>query len=259
MLSRLAEVYEYRELLKNFVIKDLKVKYKNAALGFFWSFLQPLLMMAVFTFIFSIVFRANVENYPLFFLSAFLAWNFFATSLSAASNSLVGNAGLIKKIYFPREIIPFSIILGNLVTFLIGLSLLMVALLFFGYKFYLFLPVLVLTIVLQILVLTGFSLMLAVANVYFRDIQHIIGVLLMTWMYGTPIIYDITMIPERFQILIKYANPLTSIIFMYRNSLYWNNWPSMKLLTHAIFMSIAIFIAGYLIFLKYSRSFVKEL
>lgn len=259
MLSRLAEVYQYRELLKNFVIKDLKVKYKNTALGFFWSLLQPLLMMAVFTFIFSIMFRANVENYPIFFLTAFLPWNFFSVTLMTASNSLVGNASLIKKIYFPREIIPFSIVVSNLITFLLSLALLLVVLVFYGYKFYAFLPILLLIIVLQVLMLTGFSLMLAIVNVYFRDVQQLIGILLMVWMYATPIIYDMTMIPERFQPLVKYVNPLTSIVFLYRNSLYWASWPSLKLLAYAVLVSVLTFVAGYLLFLKYVRSFVKEL
>lgn len=259
MLNKLKELYEYRELLINLVIKELKVKYKNSALGFFWSLLNPLLMMLVFTFIFSIVFRANVENFPIFFLVAFLPWNFFTISLTRGSSCIIDNANLIKKVYFPREIIPLSIILANLVNFLLELIVLFVFLLVYGYNFFLYLPLLLVAIILQVFMSAGFSLALASLTVYFRDLQQIIGIILLVWLYGTPIIYPIEMAPAVAQPLIKYLNPMTSIIFLYREALYYLHLPSLKLLLYATFISFVIFSLGYVIFNKLSTSFAKEL
>lgn len=258
MFSKFKELYEYRELLINLVIRELKVKYKNSALGFFWSLLNPLLMMLVFTFIFSFVFRAGVKNFPIFFLVGFLPWNFFSMSLSRGSGSIIDSANLIKKVYFPREIIPLSIIFANLVNFLLELVVLFVFLLVYGYNFFLYLPLLLFVIVLQVLMSAGFSLALASLTVYFRDLQQIIGILLMVWFYGTPIIYPMEMVPTAAQSLIKYINPMTSIIFLYREALYNLQFPSAKLTLYAVFASLIIFTLGYALFSKLSMSFAKE-
>ncbi|MBS3909183.1 MAG: ABC transporter permease [Actinobacteria bacterium] len=258
MLKALQELYEYRELLINLVVKELKIKYKNSILGFFWSLIHPLLMMLVFTFIFSYVFRANIENYPVYFLVGFLPWNFFVTVLSVSTGSIVGSGSLIKKVYFPHEIIPISLVVANLVNLFLSLAVLFVVLALYGYNFYVFLPVLLFAIIAHTLLTVGFSLMLAGLNVYFRDIEQLIGIMLLIWFYGTPVLYDMSMIPDRFLWLIKYANPMTSVIFLYREALYYLHWPSLKLLAYTTVSSLLVFWAGYWLFKRLSPAFAKE-
>lgn len=258
MLKALKEIYDYRELLINLVIKELKVRYKNSVLGFFWSFIQPLLMMTVFTFIFSYVFKAGIKNYAVFFLVGFLPWNFFTTVLTISTPSIVLNGNLVKKVYFPREIIPISLALANVVNLLLTFLVLFAMLLFYGYKFYIFLPVLVLAIILQLLLTLGLSFALSSLNVYLRDIQEFIGILLLIWFYGTPVIYDLTMIPSKMRPIIEYINPMASIIFLYREALYYLRWPSLKLIAYATISSLIVFWAGYWIFRRLSPEFTKE-
>lgn len=259
MLATFKELYEYRELLYNLVIKELKVKYRRSILGFFWSFLNPLLMMAVFTFIFSFVFRAGIKNFPIFFLVGFLPWNFFSMSLSVSTSSIVTNANLIKKVYFPREIIPFSIVLANLINFLLELIVLFIFLIAFGYNFWPYLPLLVVAILFHLLLSAGFGLVFSSITVYFRDIQQLIVVLLLVWFYATPVIYDMKMIPEKVQAFLKILNPMTSVILLYRQLLYHNKMPSLVLVGYAVLSSLTIFSAGYFIFKKLSPSFAKEI
>lgn len=258
MVKRLLELYEYRELLIALVIKELKVKYKNSALGFFWSLLNPLLQMLVFTFIFSFVFRAGVKDFPIFFLTGFLPWNFFAFSLTRATASIIENANLIKKVYFPREIIPLSIILANLVNFALELLVLFVFLIIYGYNFLPFFPLLLFAIVLEVLMMSGFSFALASSTVYFRDLQQLINILLMVWFYGTAVIYPINMVPAVGQVLVKYVNPVTSLIMLYREALYNLNFPHLSVVLYATATSVFIFVAGYWLFSKLSASFAKE-
>ncbi len=258
MLKALKEIYDYRELLINLTIKDLKVRYKNSILGFFWSLIQPLLMMLIFTFVFSYVFKAGIKNYAVFFIVGFLPWNFFATVLALGTTSIVSNGSLIKKVYFPREIIPISLALANMVNLLLSFLVLFVILLLYGYNFFIFLPVLVLAIILQLLMTLGLSLALAGLNVYFRDIEQFIGILLTVWFYGTPIIYDFSMIPAKMKLAIEYANPMASVILLYRGALYNLYWPSLKLVAYAMISSLIIFWIGYWIFRRLSPEFAKE-
>ncbi len=260
LITKAKELYAYRELLYRLAIKELQVKYKNTALGFLWAIFNPLLQMIVFSFVFTVIFRGKrIDNYPLFFLCGILPWGFFSGSLNRTITSIVANEQLVKKVYFPKEVIPISILLALLVDLIVGLGVLSIALLIFGYTFYLYLPTIVFAIILLFLMSSGFSLAFACANVYFRDIQHLLNILLIAWFYATPIVYDLSWVPEKYQLLIKVANPLTSAIFLFRETLYWNRWPSVSLLLYAITSSFIIFIFGYLLFNKYSPVFVKEI
>jgi len=260
LIAGIKELYNYRELLYRLAVKEIQVKYKNTALGFLWTILNPLLLMIVFSFIFTVVFRGRqIENYPLFFLCGILPWNFFTGSLNRAVTSIIANENLIKKVYFPREIIPISILLASLVDLVISFCVLFLALFIFGYTFYFYLPLLILAIFLLFVLSAGFSLALACANVYFRDIQHLLNIILIIWFYGTPIMYDLSMVPERFHLLIKFVNPMTSIILLFREALYWNKWPSESLLLYAVVISLVVFALGYRLFGKYSPVFAKEI
>ena len=186
MIRRVVELYRFRELIKNLVIRDLKVRYKNSVLGVLWSLLNPLLMTLVFTIVFTLLVPSDIEKFPVFFMCGFLPWSFFATSVTGATASIVGNANLIKKVYFPREILPIAEVLSNLVNFLVALVVLFAML--FAFRVHLTPAVLMLPLIIlaEAMFIIGMSFLLATANVFYRDTQHILEVALQAWFLSRP-------------------------------------------------------------------------
>ena len=265
MFNKLKELYEYRDLLITMAIKELKLQYRNSVLGFFWSLLNPLLMMIIFTFVLGQVFRIGIKDFPIFLLTGLFAWNFFNGSVVGATGSIVANANLIKKVYFPREILPLSIVVANMINFLLSLLVLFLFLTYYGYNFWLYLPSLVLVIVIEVVLVAGVSLLLSALNVYFRDIQHIVGVGTLALFYATPILYDISMLENssmaqtRPWIMYLYKlNPLVWLMQLYRQILYLNQWPSLKALGFAALSSGIIFVLGYVVFRRLEAKFAEE-
>src|SRR3989344_9383990 len=183
-MRKLKEIYDYREVVKNFVARDLKIRYKGSFLGFFWSFLNPLLNLAVLAVVFSFVIKAGVSHFPLFLLIGILALQFLSASLLLSARSIIENCGLIKKIYLPREIFPLSVVIGNLVQLFFSLIILLLLL----FVFQLFPdPVWVLfpiILALQIVFIVGVSLVLASLSVYFRDVPILMESLLPVWYFA---------------------------------------------------------------------------
>lgn len=252
------EIYRFRYFLRNMVVRDLKVRYKGSALGFLWSLMNPLLMMLVLSLVFSVAFKISMPHYPIFLLCGLLPWNFFAVSVSNATGSVVGQAGLLKKVAFPREILPLASILANLVHFGIGLLILFIFLI--AFKIPLGLPVVTLPLVifLQVVFVLGFSLILSSLNVFYRDVQQILEVLLLIWFYLTPVFYSLSMIPGRFHRLYL-LNPMASLVTMYRALLFENRWPSANVILAGVAISALAFLMGNFVFRKYTFRFAEEL
>jgi lipopolysaccharide transport system permease protein len=266
LIKKIAEIIQYRELLTNFVIKDLKVRYKSSALGFFWSLLNPLLMMLIFTFVFAHVFKTGVKNFPIFLLTGLLAWNYFNMAVAGGTASVLGNAALVKKIYFPRELLPIASVLAELVNFLIATLLLFVFLAISGYHFYLFIPLILLVIIIQTLFTIGVVLFLSGINVYFRDIQYIVNVVLMALFYATPILYTIDMVKKvslfaknPWLLTLYKVNPIASFMMLYRNMMFETTWPSWPAMGYAAAAALIALIVGYLTFNKLAPAFSEEL
>lgn len=265
MVSKLREIYAFRELLFNLVKKELKLRYRNSVLGFFWSLLNPLLMMLIFTFVFAHVFKLGIKDFPVFLLVGLLPWNFFNLSISAASGSLVSYASLVKKVYFPREILPVSFVLADLMNFLLALVVLFGFLVFYGYNFYVYVPLLLLIVLLQTILTIGFALILSSLNVYFRDIQYIITVSLLALFYATPIIYSYQMVEKMslfrrlpWLLTIYKLNPLTALVILYRTILYETRLPSLGLVLYAAGVSIGTLLVGYLVFRRLGPAIAEE-
>ncbi|MFV0258983.1 MAG: ABC transporter permease [Acidimicrobiales bacterium] len=189
-LGRVRDIWNYRELLGNLVRRELKVKYKDSILGFFWTLLNPLLYLAVFSVVFGLVLRSTVPRYGLLLLSGLLAFNLFQVGLTAATTSITGNGPLVQKVWFPREILPLAAIGANLITFFFQLTILAVGLIIFRQApewrmLWLTLPALAVTLILA----TGLGLLLSSLNVYYRDVQHFLELGLLTWFWFTPIVY----------------------------------------------------------------------
>ncbi len=258
MFKGLKDFLLYRELTRNLVIRDLKIKYKGSAIGFLWSLLNPLLMLIVYTFAFDYVLRireiGGVTNFPLFFMCAFLPWAFFSQSLSMSVSSLVDNANLIKKIYFPREILPISIVLSNLVNFLLTFFILFPALFFWKVQLSWVLVLLPATILLHTLFTIGLSLMLASLYVFFRDIKHLLEVFLTIWFWLTPIVYPMRLVeqlPPFFERLYL-LNPMTVFTEIYRDLLLYGQMPNIQAMTKVVLFTIFSLSFGILVFSTHS-------
>ena len=268
ILHRLRELWDYRELIRNLVVRDLRVRYRNSILGIAWSWLNPLLMMLVFTVVFNFLAgRSDLPHFHVFVLCALLPWNFFVASVGGATTSIVGNAHLIKKVYFPREILPISIVLSNLINFLIALPVFFALALASGAPITLWALLLPVPILVQLAFSIGICLILATLDVFYRDTQIIMGVLLMAWFFITPIFYPITQVPAEATVLgvtfnaqlwLRRLNPMASIIASYRDLLYWGVPTGFDFLLRTAVTALIVLILGYLIFLRYSPRFGEE-
>ncbi len=252
------ELFRYGELLKNLVIKDLKLTYKNSSLGFFWSLLSPLLRTLIFYVVFTKIFLINIEHYVIYLLSGILAWMFFANSLNFATRSIVDNSALIKKVYFPREIYPLSSTVAQLINFTLALAVLFLWVFFSGIDVGLPLLYLPLIIVLQLIFTVGIGLLFATIYVFTRDLGHLLELILMAWMYMTPIFYNVAMVPERFR-QIYLLNPMAALITFYREIILYNRYPDLELLGITTLTTLIILIIGYSIFNHHSKRFAEEI
>jgi ABC-type polysaccharide/polyol phosphate export permease len=267
-LRHLRELWQYRELIRNLVARDLKVRYKSSVLGIAWSWLNPLLMMVVYTVLFTVFLRRDsILHYPVFLLCGLLPWQFFSGSILQATGSIVGNAHLIKKVYFPREVLPISIVLSNLVNFLIALPVFFALALAFGVLptvWGLLLPV---TILIQVAFTIGLALILATLNVFYRDTQIILNVVMLAWFFLTPVFYPIHTVPREATVLgitfnaqlwLRRVNPVASFIASYRDLLYWGAPTGLDFLLRIAVTALIVLVLGYLVFLRYSSRFGEE-
>ena len=255
----LRELVGARELLRNLTTRELKVRYKRSTLGFFWTLLNPLLMMAVFTLVFSTAFKTTIEWFPIFFLSAYLPFAFFQASVMIGTGSIVGNAGLVTKVYFPRAVLPVSVVASQLVHLLLGLGVLLVALILIGgFPFWPYLPVLAFTIALLALFATGMALLFSAANTLFRDIGEFLPVGFLLWFYATPVIYQEDFLPADWRWLLN-LNPMTHFTRMFRSTLYLDpHLPGWKTVAAAVAFTVASLVVGWSVFVRLSERFAKE-
>ena len=264
MIANIRKLFSYRELIISLTKKELKVKYRGSVLGFLWSLLNPILVMIVYSFVFSIIMRLGVEDYAIFLISALLGYNFLANSVNYGASSIIANSNLVNKIYFPREILPLSIIFANLMNFLFELIALFIVLAVLGYKFYMYLYLLPLVIFIQFFLVVGFTLLVSSLNVFFRDLQHLISIIMMVWFFATPIIYPLDLVPETFRKILM-LNPMTLFTMLYRNIFYYVKhkqgfeMPGLYAIVSGIGISILIFIVGYFIFKKLEPRFAEEI
>ena len=257
-MGGLKELYNYREMLSNLVKKDLRTRYKGSVLGFLWTFLNPLLQLLVYTMVFSIIMRTNIPQYYIHLFVALVPWLFFASALTSSASSIIGSKDLIKKIYFPRLIIPMAVVNGAFMNMVFSMLVVFAAVIFSGIgisKYILFLPIIM---VLEYLLALGIALIVSALNVYFRDLEHILGILTMAWMYATPVVYSIDMVPGNLRNLFN-LNPMTPIILAFRSILYYKTMPDLSHMGMIFVWSIGFIVVGYLIFQKLQKNFAEEL
>lgn len=266
--SRTNELWQFRELVQNLVIRDLKVRYKNSLLGVVWSLLNPLLMMIVFTAVFTVMRGEAVGDFPVFVLTGLLPWQFFTNSASTSTASIVGNAHLINKVYFPREVLIISGVLSNLVNFLIALLVLVPILILFKIQFTFWLILLPVMIFIQLIFTLGVGFIVGTVNVFYRDVQMIMEVVLLAGFFLTPVFYSLDILPHSYVLfgvdldvwkLTYYLNPMASIIANYRIILLSGAPPALDFLARTLITSLGFLFIGLLVFYRFHTRFSEEL
>jgi ABC-type polysaccharide/polyol phosphate export permease len=253
--TSLKEVYEYRSLLINLVVTELRLRYRRSVLGFVWTMLNPLLTMSVITVVFSTVFRFGVEDFAILLLAGLLPWNFFEQSISSSLMSIVGKGGLIRKVYFPKAILPLATVLANLINFLFALVPLLFLVHIIGPGLnasILFLPM---ACLIFFVFVTGFSFFFACINVFFRDFSHMTDVLMRALFYASPILYTIDFMPDGMRKFLL-LNPLSYYIACFRDPIYYRHLPSLETVLIAVSLSVTSLITGFLVFSRYEKHFV---
>lgn len=253
------EIVSYREMIFSLVRRELRGRYKGSILGFMWTFINPLLQLMVYTLVFSVIIPSGIDKYYLFLFVALIPWIFFSSSVVSGSSCIVAQKTMVTKIYFPREVLPISFVLTCFINMLLSLIVVFAVIIFsgigFNLKAILFLP---LIITIEFFIALGLTMLVSALTVYLRDIEHILGIVMMAWQFLTPIMYSTELVPDRYR-MIFYLNPMTPIIIAYRDILYYRQIPNISTLYSAIVFGIGIVILGWALFSKLKKGFAEEL
>lgn len=259
MLQRIASIFEYRDMIYSLVRRELRGKYKGSVLGFLWTYLNPLCQVVIYSAVFSVVFKVQIEKFYLYLIIGMMPWTFFSTTVQGGANCIRAQAEMVKKIYFPREVIPISFATSTFVNMLFSFIITFLAIVTANWGFQplalLYLPIVA---IIEYFLALGLLLIVAAVTVYFRDLEHIMSVLMMAWIYATPIMYDVSYIPEEFRDAF-FLNPMTPIICVYHDILYYKQLPDLNYLIWSGIVALVIFIIGFLVFAKLDRSFAEEM
>ena len=221
------EIFKYSEFLKSNVKKDIRGKYKGSFLGVLWSFINPLLSVVVYAIVFHYIMRFNIEHYLIYLIAGIIPWTFFTTSINSGMNSILFNANIIKKVYFPREILPISSVTSGLVNFLISCIIILIFAIFSGVGIgfsLLFLPI---VIIIQYIFTLGIVFVLSAIEIYVKDIEHIVNFIISMLFYVTPILYTPDYVPENMKFILK-LNPMSYIIEAYHDIFYYKQVPNIS-------------------------------
>lgn len=255
--EKIKEIYTYRHMLKTLVKQDIRGRYKGSVFGFLWTLLNPLLLLAVYSVVFQFVFKLDIEHYPIYLFVALMPWTTFANTIALGTNSVVSSAAILKKVYFPREILPLASVISNMINYIFSFVIIVIALFIagIGVSWYIvFLPVL---LIIQAMFTLALTLVLSAGNVYIRDIQYIMNPVMMIWMYASPILYKVDMVPAKYMAIYK-LNPMMHLIEGYRAILYYKQMPDFKWLGIIFGVSLVLLIIGFVVFGKLQRRFAEE-
>ncbi len=281
VMAKLLELWSYRELIRNLVLRDLRVRYKGSLLGYLWTQIAPLLLMLVFWLVFSVFFQSSIAMFPVFVLAALLPWNYASEAVSGGARSVIDNASLVKKVFFPREVLPLVSVLSSLVNFLLSLPMLLLVTVAVQ-LFYpplreagrltnlswtlAYLPVL---LAIQTLLLSGLALGLSALAVRYRDVVHLVGIMLQFWFFLTPVIYSLDAIGGVTAQALRWLNPMASLVEFYREVLYGSAvpvpnvptpaFPAVDSVLRVLLTSLVVLALGYWYFQRRSGEFGERL
>lgn len=263
LVKNIKEIYAYREMIFTTVQKDLRGRYKGSVLGFLWTFLNPLLQMFVYNIVFSVIMRTDVDQYYIFLFVALVPWIFFSSSMTLGSTIIISAQDLIKKIYFPREVIPIACTTSSFINMLLSFLVVFVILIMSGFginlRVLVYLPVIM---AVEYLLVLGMTFLWSCISVYFRDLQYVLGIIAMAWQFLTPIMYPQSMVIDSlppFYLKIWNLNPMTPVINAYRDVLYYKQVPELSTLLSATVLGVVVLMIGYIVFERLKRGFAEEM
>jgi homopolymeric O-antigen transport system permease protein len=238
-VSALRELFRQREVLQALVWRDLKARYRGSVLGFLWTLLNPLLLMVIYSLVFSVYMRLEVEKFPIFILTGLLPWIWFSSSLLSGATSVIDGSSLIKRVAFPPLILPTVVVTANLINFLLALPLLFIFMIAFGVPVtwaVLSLPV---TVAIQYVFTLALAVVLGMLTVRYRDLQHLLANMITLWFFLTPVLYPVNMVPESFHPLL-FANPMTPIVLAYHDAMYHGQFPNLRMLGASALVAVVL-------------------
>ena len=252
------DLYNYRELLKTSITKDVGGKYKHSFLGVIWSFVNPLLQIAVYALVFQVILKSNIENYAVYLCCGLVPWQYFSSVVLRGAATIIDNGNIIKKVYFPREILPISVVASEGVNFLISTTIILGFVIFGGIGLSWNILWYFLILAIKIIVSIGIAFIVSSLTVYFRDLLHLLGILMQLLFYATPIVYSMDSVPASMKWLLM-LNPMSYLIEGYRNIFYNKTMPNFEGLLIALVMGVILCVCGYFIFRKLEKRFAEEL
>jgi len=258
MRAIIHEMWDMRNILFNFAISDIKIRYKSSVLGIIWSLIEPLLLLGVLFFVFSTLFKFEIPNFPIYLLLGLIIWNFFKNSTNFALSSLVNRTPLLTQIYLPKSIPAISACLSASIMLIIELGVLGIFMMILGYTPPITVILLPLVFVMMLAIILGISLPLSVLNVKYRDVEFIWGIIIHAGFFVTPIFYRFDMLPEYLQNIFQFL-PTIQILTMAHDLTLYGTLPSVNTVAYSIFMTAMILLVGYGIFRKLQARIVEEL
>lgn len=258
-MKTIKELYAYRQMILSLVKRDLRGRYKGSVLGFLWTFLNPLFQLIVYTLVFSVIMKTGIDKYYLFLFVGLVPWLFFSACLTVGASCILSQQDMVKKIYFPREVLPVSFVISQFINMLLTFIIIFIVVILSGVGInpiaLLYLPVIM---IIEFILALGITMLSSAFTVYFRDLEYILGIVSMAWMYLTPIIYAQESVPKEILPLFN-LNPMSPIIIAYRDILYYKQVPKLSTLLQALLLGIIIIIVGFFSFRKLKRQFAEEL
>lgn len=257
-MNLIKELYDYREMIYMLVRREIRGRYKGSILGFFWTFLNPLLQFVVYAVVFSTIMRMNIEQFYIYLFIAFVPWFFLATAIPQGAVCIQAQSNLVQKIYFPRMVLPISTVVTAFVNMLLSELVVFVVLVLSGFGISYHIIALPVVWFIQLLFVLGIVLIVSALTVYIRDLAHILDIVVMAWFYATPIVYPPEMLPTQFLWLMQ-INPMYGIIDGYRKILYYKCWPDFSLMITACILGVITIAVGIVVFQRLQRGFAEEL
>ncbi len=261
MITRIKEILGYKDMVRSMVKRELRGRYQKSVLGFLWSFISPLCQIAVFTVVFTFVFPSNIENYYIYLMAGMIPWQFFQDSISQGASSVIQNSDMTKKIYFPREVLPISCVTAKFVNLLLSMIVVFGFILFSKVGFSWHLIILPYALLVEYLIALGFALIFACITVYLRDMEYVVNVILMAWIWATPIMYAPESVVDRFPWLetVLRINPMASSVYLYRDVLYYHKLPTRVDVILPLAWGLVLLLVGEFIFMRLEGNFAEEM
>lgn len=258
-MEKLKEIWKYRQMISGLVRRELRGRYKGSGLGFLWTFINPLLQLTVYTIVFSVIMRAGIEKYYLFLFVALIPWIFFSTSVAGGCSCILNHKDMVTKIYFPREVLPIAHVTTGLVnmlySFVVVFTVVLLSRVSLSFRALLYLPVI---IVIEYILCLGLSLIVSSLTVFFRDLEHFLGIIIMAWQFLTPVMYSVEQVPEKIRPIFQ-LNPMTAVIVAYRDILFYGYVPEVQTLIIAVVWGIVSVVVGCMVFGKLQKRFAEVL